>query len=239
MAVSDHDRGVLFVTTGPHYTAAAAAAARSVRRSNPNLAIGIFTDQTDVDPVFDFKGAILPGAERRKHEFLAQSPYSETLYLDSDVRVTACVSDFFDLLRRHDMAGAAVRYRALPHRQACWRHPVPVAFPQVNCGVLLYRRNEKVMEFMVKWSEAIKMGGFERDQLPFRETLWLSDLRFHTVGPEYNMRDINISPFSSKLPLPLILHIKAFHSRSRIRRLAAWLLMVPLRYRLRRAGHVI
>ncbi|MDP4822944.1 MAG: hypothetical protein NWR47_03250 [Aestuariivirgaceae bacterium] len=174
-----------------------------------------------------------------KQEYLARSPFEETLYLDSDTRVTADLGDFFRVLERFDMAGASVRYRSSPRRLKKWRLALPLAFPQINCGVLLYRRHERVRNFFENWVAAMREGGFQRDQVPFREVLWLSDLRFHTVGPEYNTRSINISPFPSKLPLPLILHIKALHSESKLRRLAAHILLLPLKYRLRRAGHVI
>lgn len=231
-------RGVLFITTGTHYTKAAADAARSVRASNPDLKLGIFTN-VQADPIFDFTAPILSDAARCKHEYLAQSPFEETLYLDSDTRVTADLGDFFRVLERFDMAGASVRYRSSPRRLKTWRQELPLAFPQINCGVLLYRQNETVRNFFQNWVDAIEEGGFSRDQVPFREVLWQSDLRFHTVGPEYNTRSINISPFPSKVPLPLILHIKALHSGSILRRIAAHILLLPLKYRLRRAGHIV
>ena len=231
-------RGVLFITTGAHFTKAAAEAARSVRASNPGLKLGIFTN-VEADPIFDFTGPITSGAARCKHEYLAKSPFEETLYLDSDTRVTANLDDFFRVLGRFDMAGASVRYRSSPRRLKKWRLELPLAFPQINCGVLLYRLNEKTLEFFENWVAAIETGGFQRDQVPFREVLWLSDIRFHTVGPEYNTRSINISPLPSKLPLPLILHIKALHSESKLKRFAAQILLCPMKFRLRRAGHII
>ena len=153
--------------------------------------------------------------------------------------MTANLNDFFQVLERFDVVGASVRYRSSPRRLKKWRLELPLAFLKINCGVLLYRRNEKTLEFFAKWVAAIETGGFQRDQVPFREVLWLSDLRFHTVGPEYNTRSINISPLPSKLPLPLILHIKALHSESKIKRIAAQMLLMPLKLRLRRAGHII
>lgn len=230
------NQGVIYVATSPHFTDAARQSALSVRATNPWLKVGIFTDQEISDPVFDFVGKIPQAGGRQKHLFLAQSPFEETLYLDSDTRVTGSLKDLFAVLERFEMAGASVRYRTSPRRQGAWRVPIPISFPQVNCGVLLYRNSDRVKAFFADWTKAINDGGFNRDQVPFREILWLSDLRFHTLGPEYNTRSIELWPFPTKRPLPLILHVKAFHAHEAWKRLAARILLLPMRRRLRIGG---
>lgn len=225
------------MATTPHFTNAARHSALSVKATNPDLKLGIFTDVDLTDPLFDFVGRIATTGGRQKHLFLAQSPFDETLYLDSDTRVTASLADMFRLLERFDMAGASVRYRSSQRRLRKWRLDLPASFPQVNCGVLLYRTNEKIRDFFESWARGIDEGAFTRDQVPFRELLWLSDLRFHTLGPEYNTRSISISPFASKAPLPLILHIKDFHAKEAWKRMRARILLLPMRRRLAAGGH--
>jgi hypothetical protein len=230
------DSGVLFVVTGAHYTAAAMQAAHSVALTNPWLKIGIFSDQDVTDPVFTFVGKILGDDSRRKHEYVGQSPFTNTLYLDSDVRVTGDLSDLFRLLERYEMAGAHVRYRSGPRRLVKNKLDLPQAFPQINCGVLLYRKCERVDALFQSWIDIYRNDGFTRDQVPFREALWQSDIRFYVFGPEYNMRNIPFWP--SKHPLPLILHIKAFHSRSALKRFGLNLLLLPVRRRLANAARI-
>ena len=227
------DSGVLFVVTGAHYTAAAGDAARSVAQTNPWLKIGIFSDQDVTDPVFTFVGKIQGDDSRRKHEYVGQSPFAKTLYLDSDVRVIDDLRDLFRLLERYEMAGAHVRYRSIPKRLGKNKLDLPQAFPQINCGVLLYRKCERVDALFQSWIDTYREGGFTRDQIPFREALWQSEIKFYVFGPEYNMRNIPFWP--SKRPLPLILHIYAFHAQSRIRRIVNKLLLVPVLGRVRRA----
>ena len=49
--MTSNSKGVLFIVTGHHYTAAAVEAAESVRRTNPALQLGIFTDQDIVNEI--------------------------------------------------------------------------------------------------------------------------------------------------------------------------------------------
>jgi len=229
------DRGVLFIVTGRHHTAAACDAARSVAETNPWLKIGIYTDQDLDDPLFQFVGRIEPCHGRQKHEYVGRSPFRETLYLDSDVRVTSDLKDLFRILERYELAGAQVRYRSSPKRLKKYKLDLPQAFPQINCGVMLYKKCDNVDALFRAWQQAYREGGFTRDQIPFREVLWHSNVKLYVLGPEYNTRNIPLPPFG-KEPLPLILHINAFHSPSALKRLALHLLLWPARIRLRRAA---
>jgi hypothetical protein len=231
--MNHQDSGVLFIVTGAHFTAAAGEAARSVAQTNPWLKIGIFSDQDVTDPVYNFVAKIQGEDGRRKHEYVGLSPFAKTLYLDSDVRVIDDLRDLFRLLERYEMAGAHVRYRSVPKRLRKNKLDLPQAFPQINCGVLLYRKCERVDKLFQCWIDIYRECGFTRDQIPFREALWLSDVNFYAFGPEYNMRNIPFWP--SKSPLPLILHIHAFHAKSWLRRLVNRLLLVPVLNRVNRA----
>jgi hypothetical protein len=224
------DSGVLFIVTGTHYTAAAEQAARSVAQTNPWLKIGIFSDQEVTDPVFSFVGKIQGEDSRRKHEYVGLSPFSNTLYLDSDVRVVDDLSDLFRLLDRYEIAGAHVRYRSSPRRLGKHRLDIPKAFPQVNCGVLLYKKCPAIDALFQSWADLYREGGFTRDQIPFREALWGSQVKFYAFASEYNMRSIPLLP--SKNPLPVILHINALHSPSRLKRFWIHFLLIPVRARL-------
>ena len=112
------------------------------------------------------------------------------------------------------------------------------ALPQVYCRVLLYYRKEEIPKFLEKQAGAIKFGGVQCSPVPAGEVFWQSDPIFLTDRPEYNRRSINISPLPSKLPLPLILHIKTLHSESKVKKFGAQNLLMPLKFRPRWAGHI-
>jgi hypothetical protein len=231
MNTNNRNRGVLYVVTTPHYTRAARRSALSVRSTNPDIGIGIYTDQHINDQLFDFIGKITEEGGRQKHLYLASSPFDETLYLDSDTLVTAPLDDLFNVLEKFEMAGASVRYRSSPKRNTNWQIKLPISFPQINCGVLLYKKSNEVNELFKQWSEAIHVGMFKRDQVPFREVLWKSKIKFHTLGPEYNLRNINFLASGRKVPLPLILHIKSFHAKAFWKRGLSYLLSWYLVYK--------
>ena len=225
--------GALFVVTGAHYTAAALEAAHSVAATNPWLKIAIYSDQPVTDPVFDFIGRIADGSTRRKHEYVGDTPYERTLYLDSDIRVTSDLHDLFGLLDRFEMAGAHVRFRDRAKRLRHNVVTIPQAFPQINCGVLLYRKCAAVEALFSSWCDIYKAGNFTRDQLPFREALWLADIKFYVFGPEYNKRFIPVFGLGSE-PDPFILHIKGFNTRSRLLKALINVLVWPAMWRTRR-----
>jgi hypothetical protein len=227
-----HSIGVLFITTSAHFTAAAVTAARSVKLHNPDLSIGIFTDQAVTDSVFSFIGKIGNEGGRRKVDYISQTPYEHTLYLDSDVRVIGPLNDLFQLLDRFELAAAQVRYRTHPNRNRIWRESIPTAFPQANCGVLLFAKTPTVLKLFADWGQAMFEGGFKREQVPFRELLWFSDLKFTWLAPEYNLRSLSYTFWPTKEPLPLILHLKPLHSLTRWRRVLQQVQLMPTRVRL-------
>ena len=229
-----HEKGVMFVVTGDKYNDAASEAAQSVAKTNPGLGIAICSDREIDGGPFHYAMKMAPGASRRKHEYLGLSPFRETLYLDSDTRVTTDIQDLFRLLEKYDMAGAHVRFRESPGRLRSFSLDIPKAFPQINCGVLLYKKCDAVDALFADWRRIYEKGEFKRDQLPFREALWQSNVKFYVLAPEYNKRWIPISGLGGEPP-PKILHLKGFNSRSPFMKAALALALIPTWRRIRAA----
>jgi hypothetical protein len=213
--------GILFTATGQRYNAAAIGAAESVRRVSPNLPIALRTDLPDAVPckLFDHIGKIENGHKRSKVDHLAESPFMRTLYLDTDIRVLKDVTEVFTLLDRFDiaLAHAHSRNRALTNQK--WRMDLPHSFPQLNGGVILYRKNEAVMNFLADWSKSYREAGFKKDQVTLRELLWRSDLRLYVLPPEYNLRYLRYVYFwGAEEAQPIILHLRRYHDRGQSRK---------------------
>ncbi|MGE0004596.1 MAG: hypothetical protein AB7S92_03300 [Parvibaculaceae bacterium] len=203
--------GIVFICTGEFYTDRALEAAESVRRSNPRIPMVLFTDQTIRSELFVSIERITDPHMRSKIDYLDKSPFDLTLYLDTDVRVIGDISDMFGLLEKYEMAGAHVRARAKPRRLKSWRLSLPRTFPQINCGVLLYKKCEATSRLFRDWQAAYREAKLEGDQLTFRETLWRSDVKFYVLAPEYNMRSSALLTLLSKEPRPVILHKRSYH----------------------------
>jgi lipopolysaccharide biosynthesis glycosyltransferase len=84
------------------------------------------------------------GHIRAKLDLLAQSPFDESLYLDSDTRVVYDLRDVFDVLDRCDVAMCHdfARKRSTMAQLVPEYAAIPYAFPEFNGGVILYSRSE-------------------------------------------------------------------------------------------------
>jgi hypothetical protein len=206
-------RGVVFIAAGAFYANAAVAAARSVREANPTLGIHLFTDSTPGDTrCFDGVSRIEGGHYRSKVDHLCDSPFERTLYLDTDVRVVAEIGEMFDLLDRFDIALAHAHARNRPETNEIWHQRIPASFPQLNAGVILFKRTPEVLGLLQDWKRAFHEAGFKKDQVTLRELIWSSDLRLAVLPPEYNLRYAKyLGVWAEKEARPRILHWRAFH----------------------------
>lgn len=219
MMTKEFERGVLFVATGKKYINAAIRAASAVKENCPGLPIAFFGDWQNhgfafqVTPYpFDIVEKIDNPHRRSKVDYLFQTPFDKTLYLDTDTNVVEDISGIFELLERFDVAVGHAMRRNSANRLTSWRTKLPKAFPQFNSGVFLYKNTPAVLNFLQKWSDAFHSAGFEQDQVALRELLWLSELRLTVLPPEYNVRYEKYRWFWSKTEaVPKIFHLQKYH----------------------------
>jgi hypothetical protein len=224
MAVPAEDRGVLYIATGERYLDAAIRAATGVRRHCPNLPIALATDRQDIAPrdLFSHVQPIESGHSRSKVDCLIHSPFEKTLYLDTDARLVDDVTDMFRLLDRFDIALAHAHARNRRKTRQSWRAELPDCFPQLNGGVILYRKNEEVLRFLQEWSRSYHEAGFRKDQVTLRELLWTSTLRLYVLPPEFNVRYLRQAYFwNGEEARPRILHLRRFHDSGGSRKAVA------------------
>jgi hypothetical protein len=186
--------GILYVATGQKYLDEAAHSARSVRRVSPELPLAIVCDGVPSEQLFDVRLRMT----RPEHSFidkigaLARTPFERTLFLDTDTFAMRPLADIFELLQRFEIAAAAEPGRYLYEIEG-----VSSAFPELNTGVLLYRRNEAVLDLIADWEQlyrdeiASKVAAGVRpwhDQLSFTRAIYNSKLSFFMLPPEFNTR---------------------------------------------------
>lgn len=205
-------QGVIYVATGAAFLDLAVQSARSLRAVEPDLAIDLFTDQGGVPGgLFDAVHGIKGAHSRSKLECMAQSRFERTLFLDCDTLVVGPLGDIWDVLERFDCALAHDVRRASDLIQEGDRHATPYAFPQLNSGVVLYRRSAEMLAFLAEWAARYHGGGFARDQIVLKDLLWESDIRFYVLPPEFNLRRVTVleawEPLDAR---PTILHSHRF-----------------------------
>lgn len=125
-----------------------------------------------------------------KHQAMLETQYQLNLVLGSDTyALSARVNSIFDLLDNFDIAVAHAPYRivSMPDSKEI---PVPESFPEFNCDLIAYRKNDKVLQFIKHWQAYYREDkfGHPHDQGTFRYLLYNSDLRIATLAPEYNYR---------------------------------------------------
>ena len=226
------NQGVLFVATGASYVKAGIRAAQTVLRYCPGLPIHLGTDSKSFDAFFNKSPWPFSSIDkidnphrRSKVDYLQQTPFENTLYLDTDTALTADISESFTLMERSDIALCHAHRRSAARSANRWRIEVPSAYPEFNSGVIMFRKAPAVLRLLQEWSAAYHEAGQRHDQPTLRELLWLSNLRIATLPPEYNTRMIKYRILWSKSEATVkILHLKSFH-RGRF----SWLFRYPLR----------
>jgi hypothetical protein len=203
--------GVLYVASGASYVKEAIASATSVKKLHPSLRICLISDQSvNVKSVDLYLKMDAP-----EHGFidkiaaLKQTPFTRTLFLDSDTVALSSLDGVFALLDRFDIAVA--------HEPARFLYPiggVPDEFPELNTGVLLYTRSAQMDAFVDDWLDRYRDENSKKlavglplwhDQISFTKALWASDLKVWILPPEWNYR----APF----PQFLCGAVRIFHGR--------------------------
>lgn len=201
------DCGVLYVARGAGYLDLAMASAESLRRYAPDLPIDLFTDQPAPCGPFDRVRPIPDSGTRDKIACMAETRFARTLFLDCDTLVLNPLGDLFELLERFDLAVCHDVRRTGPLIRQGWRVQTPYAFPQMNTGVMLYRRSPAMLAFLADWAAAYAEAGIGRDQPTFRDLLWMSDLRFYVLPEEFNLRRVTqLDAWEPEDVRPTVLH---------------------------------
>lgn len=210
--------GFLLISTGKRFNRAAHEAARNIRRHMPGAGIALFTDDPAGTPreLFDHVEAIANPHYRSKVDYLTKTPFERTLYIDTDVRILDPLDDLFALLDKFELAIGHAHARYRPETQSIWRKALPNAFPQLNCGVILYKKTDAVWSLLHDWETAFHAAKAKKDQLTFRELLWDSEVSFYVFPPEYNFRYKKyLNVWARTEAQPKILHLREFHDPGR------------------------
>lgn len=213
-------RGVIFISTGEGYTEMAIAAASSIKLYAPKIKIHLFTDQKydklpeNIDGISRIDNPHI----RSKVDYIHQTPFDETLFLDSDTQVVSDLTELFDILERFDIALAHAPRRNYFKTLQLWNEKIPYAFPQLNSGVILFNNKKETIQLLKDWQIAYHENGFFKDQVTLRELLWKSNLRLSVLPPEFNIRFKKyIDVWTEWEATPKILHygeLKKTHSAS-------------------------
>ncbi len=198
-------RGILFVACGEKYVEEAKTAIASCRAHLSAYPIALVTDSKNVPA--GLVDLIIP-LEKPEKSFavkiqpLINTPFEETLFLDTDVLVCEPCDEIFAPLERYDLAIAHD-----PYRTSYKIETLPVSIPMPNTGVIVYKRTEGVLRMFRRWEERHRthFGKYHgNDQPAFREVMFESNIRHFILPPEYNLRTFFPSMIGGHLDVKII-----------------------------------
>lgn len=173
--------------------------ANSVKKYNKRIGISIFVDKKikeileNKDHLFDSIHII----EKPEYSFgdkiftMKNTPYQKSFYLDCDTLITDDFSEIFNILETYDMAAINIPFK---NRR----------YPEFNAGIVAFRMNEQVKNFLHIWDNIYDRVNHANDQPTFYKLVNKSFISFFTLPPNYNFRLQFASYIFNK--------IKIFHS---------------------------
>tara|TARA_R110002020_G_scaffold441502_5_gene652383 strand:+ start:60 stop:806 length:747 start_codon:yes stop_codon:yes gene_type:complete len=190
------NRGILYIAFGDNFLKEMVYSAESVKKHNPNLHITAFVDKKVQSEFIDEVELIDVAHLRPKIDYIEMTPYDQTLFLDTDTIIDYNIEDMFELLNNfdiaagHDLARKRKKYsNTIPEYEE-----IPYIFSEVNTGVLVFQKNERVKKLLRTWRETFyRYYNFSPwDQPSFRISLWkgaMEDgLKLYVFPVEYNIR---------------------------------------------------
>ncbi len=191
-------RGILYIATGKSFVEEASKSRLSLKQTDPDLPACLITDKESAsieaaknfdtvqiidNPTYTWQDKLIP---------LKNSPYEQTLFLDTDTLVIDSVEEMFETLDHFEIGYAHASFRAWND----YNFGVPISFAEPNSGMILYKKSERFDNFVDAWFERYvkqvkdENGKYGPDQPTFRYSLYVSDLRLVVFPPEYNWRTI-------------------------------------------------
>lgn len=201
------ERGAVYGVSGLPWCAETLVSAKSLKRVMPGLPLELHIDRNtqsklpehiNLEEYFDYVEVYDEFDHWRGPKFSAMlsTRFKQNLYLDGDTFVTGPIDELFEVLEQFDITAAHAPQRIHPKSISSGLYdvipPVPDIFPEFNAGVVSYRNNEQVRLVIEEWLRLFELGrngvGYTMDQPAMRSALYHSQLRIHTLLPEYNLR---------------------------------------------------
>lgn len=173
-----------------NYVKEAIFSAKSLKKVDKNANICLFTDKpiTIENGIFD-EIKIVEMSLRCKQDFLLQSPYEKTIYIDSDTYINHNINDMFDLLEKYELICcndfARKRNFSIPEYMK-----IPSGFSEINGGIFGFRKCDNFNKFVELWN--LYYNKYKKvviwDQPSCRIALWESNINLYILPTEYNRR---------------------------------------------------
>jgi hypothetical protein len=188
--IRNGERGAIYVACGAQYRSEAATSLASLRLSNPALPAMLLTDAPPEKPGDWDLVDIAPSLATLRNGsklLMDRAPWPRCVFLDSDTLVVGDLGEGFAVLDRFEFAG---------HQAGGGHHytlpGLPPSFPEVNSGVLFWRKGPRCDALFARWRELFALYNQDHeartwDQKSLRMALWECDLRLAMLPANFNL----------------------------------------------------
>lgn len=221
-------RCFFWIAEEARYLKEAEVSAASVKRLMPDYELIIVTTnkswgsdvftgrlllEKDSDPFFFYRSVVYFNLA---FQHFYSHAFDRIVYMDTDTCLLSPIDEVFDMLSFLDIIGthAPARYTRLD--VDIKNEKIPLAFPEINIGVLGLRICKEVLDMLEFWLNTYTVHHDEignNDQIALRYTLWMMLKRWgefaprlYIMPPEYNMR-FGFGGFAGR-------EVKVLHGRS-------------------------
>lgn len=226
------NEGVLYIAFGDKYIEQAEKSALSLRKVQ-SAHITIFCDRDISSPMFDVVRKVHPEHNRAKVDFIKETPYVKTIYLDSDIKIIRNISEIFEILEYFEFVGT----HDLSRKRQEWSEKIPeyekipYGFTEINGGVLGIKKTKASCQLINLWTKKFyqyRQLTRNQDQPALRMALWESNVRYHILPVEFNVRNETIrskiiqrmkTEGNSDLMRPRIWHFHGCHESTVFKRM--------------------
>ena len=185
-------KGILYIVFGDNFIQELKFSAESVKKHNPDMHITVFSDREINCEFIDDVKTIEVRHMRPKIDYISQSPYEKTLFLDTDTIINHSLEDLFGILDKYDIALAhdLARKRKKFTNTIPEYGEIPYSFSEVNTGVMAFNKNKRVLDLFEGWRQRFYQyySIVPWDQPSFRISLWKSDVSLYVLPVECNIR---------------------------------------------------
>ncbi|MFA1610789.1 glycosyltransferase [Halobellus rubicundus] len=188
------DLGFLYIAMGNDYFREAEKSAETLQDEMQDFPITLITDKKEChsehfdsinvveDVSYSFGDVV---------NYIDQSPYDKTVYLDTDIYIQSDISEVFNMLEECDIA-ASVAENKWHMQHYDLEHPVkgvPEAFPWFNGGVIAFTKNKRTSRFFDLWRSEYRQdvqNGIIHNMPSLRCALYFSNIQLAPLPRRYN-----------------------------------------------------
>lgn len=185
-------RGIYYIASGNRYRNEAITAIKRTKEIMPNIPIALCTDVydsafNDIDHLIIMQNSRYCFLDKVSNYF--NSPFDQTIFLDTDTYVVDSIESLFTLLNRFDIAA--------PHAPIDDYEFVEMndCFTEINSGVIAYNKNIRTSDMFNLYEQHYlksltycreKYNDIPPDQPSFRYAVYNSQVNFCFLSHQYN-----------------------------------------------------